>query len=1456
MSVKINLSDKSRRYKIDVFTLQDTFIATLQSYEDSYLGQIIKPSLEIKDDGTQTFTCEIPKFIKSQVPNTQIINPRWEDIKKGIIAKNTRILKISIDFQDGEKPKILPFIIDVITNKRDNNFSVYKEITANGLAFAELGKIGYKIELSSTVLEQDFKKDPDTVATIDYWLDKVFPNIKDEDGNVIKWLTPWSYEIRMDWRGYLEELSKLVIDGGIAGQYEGYDFYNSRDSSTLNKERGWPVIDAGDSGPLYSLRDSSKIYEDAYVADWKVANNILTPIYVNSFLEKARYVNCEKSNKYNITQAIAEAFEVYCTYEYECDASGYFKHNYYDELGNLWTGKKVVFFNRAIKTDSPIIINYQHNLQYIKRKTETSELYTKLYIEPVASETSDTGYITIADTTLNPLLDDFILNFDYLHSIGSVTDRQMEYIKQYEVDLHQLNSELLDVENKYNDLTIKLNNIKSKKTAAKNSAESARESLANYETLRDNEVTNTPIIKNKNNAYSVVMVLNPNYNVLQGTFRLNGINLSTIKGFTNNKYEQVLFEPNDLIIAKNPPAESNTYQNLWYITLDEYGFPATIFTSPSNPQLDGSNGAIIYFELEYCPKNKYIAICDKLEKTIQTEEVKIEEFNEQIENLESQLEEIEANRDQLLENKDDMNLKLERMLGPALREGYWPPDNYEDPGQGHNVILSANENTQDNTYFIFDKELFEDEPTEYYYKSIEDLQEGEAGKTYYNYIDLSNIYSQIKDVDNFNITLLHPSYEYTPPQNDAAAGNKYVIIDSVPYYFVLTEPIRQGTTITLYTDEEIPYLIYKQTRIETTKQKIDNAANWTNNFRELGTILNSRHIYNNAGFIFSFLETNEKVIPIALLNETDIDYTRYSSVRYSFNMEDEQRLGLSISENTNKFSIVYPRIFIDYRNVNYDSDNLSITYGDEPTKLIKFEDYQILLRDSKPYITLKITNNQGYKSILDERYNIIYQVSRANEMLYLDAKQIAKDNSKPRYSYEIKIANVPGELQSISLGQLIYINDYSIDCRKETGYISGIKYKLDSIQDDEIIVSNYKTKFEDLFSTISAQSEAMRKNQRAYNTAAQSFQPNGEIEQEVLQSTLDNNDLAFNFGRTSITIDDTGGILLTNQSMYTNGVYGQIALRGGGIFCSNSIDSEGDRIWSTGITPEGINASLISSGQLDTSNIRIFSGDKIAFQWNSEGLYAFKELQEQNNQVILSNTNYVCFNEDGLKYVNQGYVELELGWNGLGLYAQEGSLSLTGTGGLEIFDGTPNEKRDNILISLGKWIDSRNGNRYSYGLRLQKKSGNTYVPTLQTNNEGELWLSDVLHVGDNSNFIGISGLGTGPKTPRIWAGAEDPENAPFVVYQDGSMKSTKATEMQVQVLNGLDSMTLENKIISKYVEATVSTYTNNLEVDGIANINELQSGNIVINNGTLTFVNGANIAQMYFNGTSIVTKYL
>lgn len=195
--------------------MQDNFIGNLQSYEDTFLGQVVDPVLEIKDDGTQTFNCKIPKFYLSESPNTKIINPRWQDVENGILAVNTRILKVTIDFEE-KGQKVYPFIIDKITNRREGNFTVYKEISCSGLAFAELGKIGYKIELNNTILEQDFLKDDTTLANINYWLDKVFPNEKDENGMVTKWLTPWCYEIRMDWRGYLEEICKTFIDGGTA----------------------------------------------------------------------------------------------------------------------------------------------------------------------------------------------------------------------------------------------------------------------------------------------------------------------------------------------------------------------------------------------------------------------------------------------------------------------------------------------------------------------------------------------------------------------------------------------------------------------------------------------------------------------------------------------------------------------------------------------------------------------------------------------------------------------------------------------------------------------------------------------------------------------------------------------------------------------------------------------------------------------------------------------------------------------------------------------------------------------------------------------------------------------------------------------------------------------------------------------------------------------------------------
>ena len=80
-------------------------------------------------------------------------------------------------------------------------------------------------------------------------------------------------------------------------------------------------------------------------------------------------------------------------------------------------------------------------------------------------------------------------------------------------------------------------------------------------------------------------------------------------------------------------------------------------------------------------------------------------------------------------------------------------------------------------------------------------------------------------------------------------------------------------------------------------------------------------------------------------------------------------------------------------------------------------------------------------------------------MLYLDAKQVAKDSSKPKYSYEIQVANIPDDIKFLELGQLVHVNDYSVDTHKEYGYVSGLTYQLDQPQKDTVTIANYKTKF-------------------------------------------------------------------------------------------------------------------------------------------------------------------------------------------------------------------------------------------------------------------------------------------------------------------------------------------------------------------------------------------------------------
>ena len=1149
-------------------------------------------------------------------------------------------------------------------------------------------------------------------------------------------------------------------------------------------------------------RETNKMYDDIQVTKWDVVEGKLVPMETSALQEKAGYVNSDRgSNKYNITQTIAETFGVFCVYEYKCTANGQFVKTYYDEEKKCYmTGRTAVFYNRAIKTDNPFYMDYQKNLQSISRTCDTSEIYTKLFVDPIQSDTMTDGYITIANTEATPLMDEFILNFDYLYSKGSITEYQKNFIDEYSVELHDINNFLRELGNYINLATVELNNKKAEKAGAEKSISAIQEELIHYQTLKNNDVTNTPIIKDKDNSYSVVFVNTSKTDIpyYQAEIRLEGVLNGSINGYDTYEYKKPIFSADNLISSNDykPVPEGDTNM---YVVLDDDDYAKGLYTGNAEwfkTEEDENSYSLnasymIYLALEYSPHNKYVDVCNRFERMITKNREKIAACDEAIEHIETILEERIKQQTEILQSKERLNQKLERIMGPALREGHWAASDYEDIGRKTEVSL-ASEPLSDAIYskqevFSFDTTLFEDEEKGYYYASVEDANN--ETETYYDYIDITDYIENWKDKnpEDLVLYLTYPEFNYTVTESQyegLAAGKYFVIYNMTKYYFELTTTLNTGDSLRL----RIPYNLKP-----TLEQKLSDASNWTNinvstdinkdealkyanlsdAFEGLNKYLGTYKIYPNAGFIYAFKHNEGKMpSPILLLNSAEINYSIYNHIWYSFGTEEMSEIDLYPKKVINTpFDICYPRIIINKDNVNYDDDLLTITpQGKEA--LVKFEDYSTLLREGRPYFTLKVTDKTSPYSLLNSLYTILYRVSQANEMLYRDALEVARENSRPRFSYDVSIAQLPNTVESYELGQLGYINDSALGIKAAKGYISSITLVLDNPKDDEIQIQNYKTKFEDLFATITASSEAMKSNQQSYDIAASIINPStGGIQGSILQDSFNKNKVELTYSNTQVHIDDTDGITLTNSEPYSNGVYGQVVMRGGGIYLSNTVDNNYERVWSTGITPNGINASMITTGQLDANLVRILAGNNVAFQWNSEGIYAYK--RDENNQ-FLPNT-YVRYSDKGLQYIDNGDTIVDLGWNGLAINSQEGAVSLTGEDGLIVYDGLKNAKGTNRVVSLGRFGEDGS---YEYGLKLFKKDGENYVETLSSTNEGQLWLKDYLTVGaEGAGVSGVNNEDNLNSSVRFWAGKafNEREEAPFRVLHNGSVYASKIT---------------------------------------------------------------------------------
>ena len=234
-----------------------------------------------------------------------------------------------------------------------------------------------------------------------------------------------------------------------------------------------------------------------------------------------------------------------------------------------------------------------------------------------------------------------------------------------------------------------------------------------------------------------------------------------------------------------------------------------------------------------------------------------------------------------------------------------------------------------------------------------------------------------------------------------------------------------------------------------------------------------------------------------------------------------------------------------------------------------------------------------------------------DEKYYLDAVSTLYNSCFPKVSYNISVVDVSpfegGEGYFARLGDKTYIEDveyfgYELKNGIKTPYkedivITEITYILDNESRNTIKVQNYKNQFQDLFHRLTATVQSVNYSSGAYQRAAEAIKADQTIDTAYLQDSFNQNAIAIrNAKNQTITIDELG---ITATSADTPNYV--LRIINGGLFVSKN----GGETWETGVSGEGINANMLTAGQINTSIIQVMDGDCPAFRWDSRGINAY-----------------------------------------------------------------------------------------------------------------------------------------------------------------------------------------------------------------------------------------------------------
>ena len=264
------------------------------------------------------------------------------------------------------------------------------------------------------------------------------------------------------------------------------------------------------------------------------------------------------------------------------------------------------------------------------------------------------------------------------------------------------------------------------------------------------------------------------------------------------------------------------------------------------------------------------------------------------------------------------------------------------------------------------------------------------------------------------------------------------------------------------------------------------------------------------------------------------------------------------------------------------------------------------------------------------------------ELYYYDAQSVGFESSMPKVTYSLNVVDISTiegfEGYDFKVGDRTYIEDTEFfgyvtengvkTPAKEQVTVSKIVYALEAPESTTITIQNYKSLFSDLFHRITVTVQQVHYATGSYERAAALAEADTAQKLGFLQDAL--NDAAAileNSADQTVTWDNTG-ITITDG----NNTAQKLRIVSGGILLGKP-NNNGGTDWITAITGSGISASVITTGQLNTGAIEIYSGTEPTFRWDAMGITAYDfTLNQVDHETIdsIDDTAGVRFDRFGI----------------------------------------------------------------------------------------------------------------------------------------------------------------------------------------------------------------------------------